>query len=207
MSMSDKEAEELGKTMEQPSAENSLRAVFAACVATEMRAGKSQEEATRICHARIGKQLEGGVRAQPQTKDTVPSKGSGMRITAGIFLIILGLLSFMPPMVVANMVAWARSSSIEEFGSIRLAINPQASLVATLLIVFVVGGGIGALRRKAYRWALSAGIVSIVAGLSLLFLGRVEDALVSVIYIPLALMAVIFLVKRKEQFQGRVAPG
>jgi len=77
MSMSDKEAEELGKTMEQPSAENSLRAVFAACVATEMRAGKSQEEAVRVCHARIGKQLEDGVKAQSQATNVVPASGRG----------------------------------------------------------------------------------------------------------------------------------
>jgi len=73
--MSDKEAEELVKKMLEDTAENAIRAVMAACVATEMRAGRSQEEAIRICHARIGKQLDARLWSQSQTKDAVLAKG------------------------------------------------------------------------------------------------------------------------------------
>lgn len=75
MTMSDEEAEGLAKKM-RVTPENAVRAVMAACIATEMRAGRSREEATQICYAMMRKRLDTRLKSQPESKDTVPTKGA-----------------------------------------------------------------------------------------------------------------------------------
>ena len=201
MAMSDRDNEEqasMPKAVTEQEAKEALGAVFAACVATQIRAGRSEEEAMRICHASIEKQLKDKLKAQ-QAQVPVKPKGSKMRKASGVMLIFLGVLSFVAPQAVANSMALARASSAQEFIIIRAAMSPQASLISTILVVFIVGGAICALKRKAYWWALSAGIASVVAGMTL-FLGRGEDALLGILFVPLALVALIFLVKRSSEF-------
>lgn len=45
------------KKLEEERVDQSIRAIMAACIASEMRAGRSQEEAMRICQEKIGRQL------------------------------------------------------------------------------------------------------------------------------------------------------
>jgi len=201
VAMSDKDNEEqanMTKRVTEQEAKKSLDAVFAACVATQIRAGKSEEEAMRICHASIEKQLKDKLKAV-EAQMPVKPKGSKMRKAAGIMLLFLGVFSLIAPQVVADAMALARASSAQEFITIRTAMSPQASTISTILVVFIVGGGICALKREAYWWALGASIASVVAGMAL-FLGNVNDALLGILYVPLALVAMIFLVKRRSEF-------
>lgn len=74
MTMSDKEDEEPVKKMQEDHADNAIRAVMAACIANEMRAGRSREEATQICYAMMRKRLEPRLQSQPQSRDTASAK-------------------------------------------------------------------------------------------------------------------------------------
>ena len=157
--------------------------------------GTQVSENISLC-TNCGQRLESGVQTH---NEQLPNRGSKMRKAAGIMLIFLGVFSLIAPQAVASAIALARASSAQEFIIIRAAMSPQASLISTILVVFIVGGAICALKRKAYWWALSAGIASVVAGMTL-FLGRGEDALLGILFVPLALVAVIFLVKRSSEF-------
>lgn len=73
-----------------------------------------------------------------------------MRIAAGILLIVLGILSVLVPASIADMVAWARAASFEECFVIRRGMDVQIAFPSLLLMVFVVGSGISALKKTAY---------------------------------------------------------
>jgi hypothetical protein len=59
-----KSREELTKKMQKPSVDMQVKAAMAACIATEMRAGRTREEAIEICRARVGKKLDAGLRSR-----------------------------------------------------------------------------------------------------------------------------------------------
>lgn len=122
-----------------------------------------------------------------------------MRIAAGILIIVLGVLSFMVPAAVADTIAWQRATSWDEYVSIRLDIGVQMALPTLLLIILIVGGGICALRKKVYWWALSAAIASVVGGITL-FLTTVGSVYFGLIYLPIAVLALVLLVKRRRDF-------
>jgi len=122
-----------------------------------------------------------------------------MRIAAGILMIFLGVFSFLAPTGVADAIALARADTIEEFASIRLDINTQTILVVLLLQVLIVGGGICTLLKRAYWWAFSAAIGSVVAGIVMHRLHTV-GSVYSFLYIPIALLVLILLVNRKGEF-------
>jgi hypothetical protein len=115
-----------------------------------------------------------------------------MRKAAGIMLIITGIASVVVPGQVAEMIARTRAGSYEEFLdlSFSLATSSEAMFATLVLLVLIVGGGICALRKEAWGWALSGAICSMIA------MG---------FYAPFfalpGLLAVIFLVKRKGEFQ------
>jgi uncharacterized protein YjeT (DUF2065 family) len=110
-----------------------------------------------------------------------------MRIAAGIMLIVRGIASVIVPEQVAEMIAQTRAGSYEYFLRTSTWVVP-AGLV---LLVFIVGGGICALRREAWGWAFSGAICSMIA----------MGFLWGLLAIP-GLLAVIFLLKRKGEFQA-----
>jgi len=119
--------------------------------------------------------------------------GGKMRIAAGIMLIITGIASVGVPVQVADMIALTRAASYEEFLELSwsLATSTPAVLATVVLLVLIVGGGICALRKKAWAWALSGAICSMIAmGVFAVFLA-----------LP-GLLAVIFLAKRKGEFSS-----
>ena len=131
-----------------------------------------------------------------------------MRKAAGIMLIILGLVSWQVPAQVVNTIAWGRATSIEDFVRISSEMGTPMVLTGLLLIVLIVGGGICALRKRAYWWALSGAVCLIIAGIILGAFwphfndpgGRLAGVLMGVLYALPGLLAVIFLEKRKGEF-------
>ena len=127
-----------------------------------------------------------------------------MRVVAGILIIVLGVFSFIVPSAVADAIAWGRATSFDEWIHIRTDIGVQMALPTLLLIVLIVGGGICALTKKAYRWAVSGAIASVVGGIALL-LTTVGSAYLGVMYTPIAVLALVLLVKRKDEFRKQPA--
>ena len=125
-----------------------------------------------------------------------------MRKAAGILLIVFGLLSSVEiPGGVVNAIAWGRATSIEEFIRIQLDMGAQMVLAGILLLVLIVGGGICALRKKAYWWAFSGAVCLIFAGIiAAAFQSYAAGVIIGGLYILPGLLAVIFLVKRKDEF-------
>lgn len=198
MAMSGRDHEEqasMPKAVTEQEAKQALSAVFAACVATQIRAGKSEEEAMRICHASIEKQLTDKLKAQ-QAQMPVKPKGSKMRKAAGIMLVIFGIVLATMPLSVAHNIAWVTTSTIEEYGSAIRGMSDWVTFAVVGILILIVGGGISALRAKAYRWALVAAIVSIVA-----------MAYISLLLALVGIIPLVFIVKRRGQFQGRAASG
>ena len=131
-----------------------------------------------------------------------------MRTAAGILIILLGIFSFLAPTGVADAIALERALAIggvdiiERVAAIRADINTQTILVVILLQVLIVGGGICTLIRRDYWWAFSAAICSLVAGAVMHRLQTV-GSVYSFIYIPIAVLAIILLVNRREEFAKR----
>jgi len=76
--MFDKEAaQELIRKMEQNPVEAQTRAAFAACVASEMRAGRDRDEATMICYIKMRAKAEGKPCPSFDTNDPWPWRGKG----------------------------------------------------------------------------------------------------------------------------------
>jgi len=132
-----------------------------------------------------------------------------MRKAAGIMLIILGLVSWQVPAQIVNSIAWERATSIEDFVRISSEMGTPMVLAGLLLIALIVGGGICALRKKAYWWALSGAVCLILAGITLGAFwphfgdpvgGRLAGVLMGVLYALPGLLAVMFLEKRKSEF-------
>ena len=114
-----------------------------------------------------------------------------MRIAAGIMLIILGIASLAVPVSVAEMIAQTRTDSYEDFLELAFSLmtSPWAAIAASVLLGLIVGGGICALRKKAWGWAFSGAICSMIA-----------MGFYHVLFALPGLLAVIFLLKRKGEF-------
>lgn len=124
-----------------------------------------------------------------------------MRKTAGILMIILGVFSVMVPGSIADMIAWARAASFEEFRAIRTGMDDQIAFPSLLLMVFIVGSGISALKKKSYWWALSGAIISVIGGITL-FMTTVMGSYFGLIGTPIAVLALVLLVSRRGEFEG-----
>ncbi|MFO7995603.1 MAG: hypothetical protein R6U93_00420 [Dehalococcoidia bacterium] len=124
-----------------------------------------------------------------------------MRIAAGILLIVLGVLSVVVPASIADMIAWTRAASYEQFLVIRRGMDMQIAFPSLLLVLFIVGSGIYALRKKAYWWALSGAILSVIGGITL-FMTTVGGAYFGIIITPISVLALVLLVTRREDFKA-----
>lgn len=113
-----------------------------------------------------------------------------MRIAAGIMLIIAGLLSSVAPYSLAQRIAWRLTDSPEAAYSFITAWSGLIVFSSFVILVLTIGGGICALRKKAWGWALAGAICSMIAG-----------SLISGLLALPGLLAAIFLVKRKGEFQ------
>ena len=72
------------KAVTEQEAKEALSAVFSACVATQIRAGKSEEEAMRICHASIDRQIRTAMERAQQSTYKPPSAEEVAQIFADI---------------------------------------------------------------------------------------------------------------------------
>jgi len=105
-------------------------------------------------------------------------------------MIVVGLLSSVAPYSVAQEMAWRRTDSPEVAYSFITAWNGLIVFSTFVILVLTIGGGICALRKKAWGWALSGAICSMIAG----------ALIMGLLALP-GLLAVIFLVKRKGEFE------
>lgn len=126
-----------------------------------------------------------------------------MRIAAGFILIIWGTAGFASGLV-DLLLWWSR-------------VTPWKVVILALLVL-TVGGGISAIRKRPYWWAFSGAVGLVLAGIISAalqwqytwFLTPVIDPAIRVLMTAAAgsaygipgLLALIFLVKRKGQFQS-----
>ena len=112
-----------------------------------------------------------------------------MRIAAGILIIIVGLTTPAIAQTVAEMVAG--TTDFEAVGSA----GATMVLPVLLLLGLTIGGGFCAVRKKQWRWALSGAICSAFIG----FAGLIFVPLGLILFL-MGMLAVIFLLKRKGEF-------
>jgi len=65
-----------------------------------------------------------------------------------------------------------------------------------LSLVLTAGGGISAFRKKHWWWALAGAICSVFIGFAMLIY-----PVFGLIFPPMAILALIFLIKRKREFE------
>jgi hypothetical protein len=137
-----------------------------------------------------------------------------MRIAAGILMIIVSAMSIVVPSDLTSAVGLRVTNSTEAYVSFTMAANSLIVISSLVLLVFIVGGGICALRKKAWWWALYAAIGCMILGvmdamLSLLQIpplyhdvaGAMGITFVGIIGMLAGLLAIIFLVERRGEFQ------
>lgn len=118
-----------------------------------------------------------------------------MRIAAGIVMIIGGLcLPAIYGSYYLEMTAKTMGVPIE----VVIETARWTSLLVFLSLGLTVGGAISAFRRKYWWWALSGAICSVFIGFAMLIF---PVPLFGSIFPPMAILAVIFLVKRKSEFE------
>ena len=124
-----------------------------------------------------------------------------MRIAAGILMIIVGFTSFATAQTLVEMFG-------ETTGSVFVPLT-------FLALGLTWGGGICVFRKKAYWWALSGAICSMIIASTLTITSlstfpfplrfgasMVGTSLFYIIFVLMAILALIFLIKRKGDFQG-----
>ena len=114
-----------------------------------------------------------------------------MRIAAGILMIIVGLTL---PAIVQNVVEMIAKTTADPFETAG-SLGAPTVLPVFLLLGLTVGGGICAFIKKHWWWALSGAICSVFIGFAMLIF-----PVFGLIFPPMGILAVIFLVKRKSQF-------
>lgn len=152
--------------------------------------GKAGVEGIKFCPQCGQKLMDFDLEGKRKYVQKPERYGGKMRIAAGIMLIITGIASVTVPVRVADMIAGTRAGSWEEFLELSWSLSTSLAPLGLALLVLIVGGGICALRKQAWGWALLAAICSMVA-----------MAFVWGLLAILGLLAVIFLVKRKSEFQ------
>jgi hypothetical protein len=137
-----------------------------------------------------------------------------MRIAAGILMIIASAMSIVVPSDLTSEVGLRVTDSTEAYVSFMLASNSLIVPLSLVLLVFIVGGGICALRKKVWWWALAGAIGCTILGvadatLSLLQIpplyhdvaGAMGITFVGTIAMLAGILAIIFLIKRKGEFE------
>ena len=133
-----------------------------------------------------------------------------MRVAAGILMIIVSFMSVYAPIKLAEQVSFILESSYETYSSL----NGWIIFSVLVSLGLIAGGGICALIKKAWWWALSGAIGCAIIGLihamlSLLttpptyhnVAGAVGAATLGIICILVGILAVIFLIMRRGEFQ------
>lgn len=105
-----------------------------------------------------------------------------MRKAAGILMIIVGCT-----------VPGLSQSLFEIFGETTNSISVPLGL---LLLGLTIGGGISAFRRKHWGLALAGAICSVFIGFAMLIF-----PVFGLMFPPMGILAVIFLAKRKYEFE------
>ena len=124
-----------------------------------------------------------------------------MRKAAGVLLIVGAIASAYPVFVF----------TVDRYSPVFVFVG------LAILVGLIIGGGISAIRKKAYWWACAAAICVMLVGIifgfwewhSLLIMARRLDLVTRVLYAILAglfgvpgVLALIFLVKRRGEFQS-----
>jgi hypothetical protein len=157
---------------------------------------------------------------------------TGMRIAAGIMLIVFGALSGIVPARVADIAFFVPFSTFDFSGhltrliiwalgnflqAIQLDRGIQTIIVGILLVVLISGGGICALAKRCYWWAFSGAICLICTGIIaaalwiydflcshfLVHAAAYLGVSIGVLFLLPGLLALIFLRKSKGQFHKR----
>jgi len=119
-----------------------------------------------------------------------------MRIAAGILMILVGTDA---PAIGGIM--------MEMTGMMRMSAELAAELGATmavilglvlLALVLTWGGAICAFKRKIYWWAMAGAICAVIIGLLSFFMHEFWGFIFS----TMAILALVFLVDRKDEFQA-----
>jgi len=115
-----------------------------------------------------------------------------MRIAAGVILIITGVTSVAVPYKVATMMALARADSYQEYLNLvsSLARSPWATSMSVILVGVIIGGGVCALRKKAYGLAFAGAVCSAIA-----------MGFYALMFAAPGLLAAIFLLLRRREFK------
>lgn len=132
-----------------------------------------------------------------------------MRKAAGILMILLGIVSASTPLMIAQ----SLGLTIEEIFVAR-----WIGYSGLFLLSLIVGGGICAFIKKAWWWALSGAICSVLVGITyIIFLplslptppphysypatSVVGSALLGVLFTLMGILAIIFLIMRRGEFE------
>ncbi len=108
----------------------------------------------------------------------------GMRIIAGILMIFVGFISV--PTIV--------SLSAERFGFGETT-TTIITLLSVVLLILIMGSAYNTFRRKNWRTTLAGAICSMLVGFAMLVYP------VFVIFPLMGILAVIFLIKSKSEFE------
>ena len=136
-----------------------------------------------------------------------------MRKAAGIMLIVVGFLSFAVPHGLIEEVGLRLIDSTESLASFMMSASGFIVLSSLVFAVWTIGGGICALIKKSWWWALSGAIGCVIGGviyatLSLLMIppiystvaGALGAAFIGTIGMIPGILAIIFLIKRRDNF-------
>jgi len=116
-----------------------------------------------------------------------------MRIAAGILMILVGFLSIAILGTMADVLA-----RVAMVVPIDLDEGTQWMVGLTFLLLGLTwGGAICAFRKRAYWWALVGVICSMLIGFLTFVFG-----ILGYIFFTMAILALIFLIKRKGEFQA-----
>jgi hypothetical protein len=136
-----------------------------------------------------------------------------MRIAAGIMMIAVGVLSFSVPNGLTEEIGLRISVEIGDLASFMMTSSGFIVFLSIVFAVLTIGGGICAFVKKAWWWALLGGITCMILGviqamISLLTIpplyfnlaGAVGASLIGVIAMILGILAVIFLIIKRDSF-------
>lgn len=128
-------------------------------------------------------------------------------------MIVVGVLSFAVPQGLTEEVGLRISGSTGDLASFMMASSGFIVFLSSVFAVLTIGGGICAFVKKSWWWALSGAIACVILGviqamLSLLTIppfyhnvaGAMGASLIGIIGMILGILAVIFLIERKDGF-------
>lgn len=137
-----------------------------------------------------------------------------MRIAAGIMTIVVGLLSFIVPQGLTQEVGLRLSASTGDLASFMMGASGFVIFLSLVFAILTIGGGICALAKKSWWWALYGAIGCVILGVvdairSLLMIpplyhnvaGALGVAIIGLLSMIAGILAIIFLIERKTVFE------